>query len=60
MLIAAKILELHLPKNSDNPKYFALKSIKIGLAKEYANVGDDFETFSCHIDSNWRGMTYDP
>jgi hypothetical protein len=46
MLIAVNILELHMPKNVENPKYVALKSIKIGLAKEYTNVGDDFETFS--------------
>ena len=60
MLITAKILELHLPQNLDSPKYIALKSIEIRLAKEYAHVGNDFETFSCHIDSKWHGISYDP
>ncbi len=60
MLIASGILELYLGTNNQEKSTFSpLKSILIGLAKEYANVGDDVETLSCNIDSNWHGIPCD-
>ena len=62
MLIASKILELSVPPNSKeaNNNKIPLKSIEIGLAKEYVNVGDDFKTLSIYVDANWEGIPHDP
>jgi hypothetical protein len=62
MLIASKILELSVPPNSKeaNNNKIPLKSIGIGLAKEYVNVGDDFKTLSIYVDANWEGIPHDP
>ena len=62
MLIASKILKLSVPPNSKeaNNNKIPLKSIEIGLAKEYVNVGDDFKTLSIYVDANWEGIPHDP
>ena len=57
MLIASKILQLHVPPYSEKN---ALKTIQIGLAKQHSNVGDEFEMISIYIDANWDGIPYDP
>jgi len=57
MLIASKILQLHVPPYSENN---ALKTIQIGLAKQHSNVGDEFEMISIYIDVNWDGIPHDP
>ena len=55
MLIASNILHLELDNKSSTsiPTTSPMRSIQLALTKEYAHVGDDFETFSINIDSNW-------
>jgi hypothetical protein len=61
MLIAAKILKLQLPQqHHDTKQFLALKSVEIGLAKQFAFDDDEFETLSCYIDANWLGIPCDP
>ncbi len=52
MLLASIILVLHLPPNQDTTKYSAIKKVQIGLGKELAHDYDEFETFSCYVDSD--------
>lgn len=54
MLIACNILHLELGNNpSTETNLVPMRSIQLALTKQFAHVGDDFETFSIHIDSNW-------
>ena len=61
-LIASKILELSAPQNSKeaNNIKIPLKTIEIGLAKEYVYVGDVCKTLSIYVDANWEGIPHDP
>ncbi len=54
MLIASNILHLELDnsvslQNSSVP----MRSVQLALTKQYAHVGDEFETFAIYIDSTW-------
>ena len=56
MLIASKILELSVPQKSTeaNNNKIPLKTIEIGLAKQYLYVGDVCQTLSIYVDTNWE------
>jgi hypothetical protein len=57
MLIAAKILQLSLDQDSSGQKILPLSKVQISLRKEYAHVGDDFETLSLFVETNWARIT---
>ena len=53
MLIAANIVQLELDNNSLQNDVPIMGRVQLALTKQYAHVGDDFETFSIYIDSTW-------
>ncbi|KAL3792701.1 hypothetical protein ACHAW5_005806 [Stephanodiscus triporus] len=57
-----QILELSVSQNSKeaNNNKIPLKTIEIGLAKEYVYVDDICKTLSIYVDANWEGIPHDP
>jgi hypothetical protein len=57
MLIAANILHLSLDNDSSGQKIVPLSKVQISLKKEYAHIGDDFETLSLFVETNWAHIS---
>ncbi len=57
MLIAANILHLTLEHDPSGEKIVPLRNVQLSLTKQYAHVGDDFETLSIFVKSNWACIT---
>jgi hypothetical protein len=57
MLIAANILHLSLEHDPSGHKVVPLRNVQVSLKKQYAHVGDDFETLSLFVESNWANIT---
>ncbi len=50
MLIAANILHLSLDHEPSGQKVVPLRNVQLSLTKQYAHVGDDFETLSIFVE----------
>jgi hypothetical protein len=57
MLIAANILHLSLDNDSSGQKIVPLSKVQISLKKGYAHIGDDFETLSLFVETNWAHIS---
>ncbi len=56
MLIASNILHLELDDHNTSlllQTTTPMRRIQVAMTKQFAHVGDEFETFSIYIDSNW-------